>query len=81
MNKAHRPPRSLHEYLEREGLTQRALARKAAMSESQLSAILRGDRGCSLAVALRLSAASGVAVENIAKRQKMCAVRSFVAVA
>jgi plasmid maintenance system antidote protein VapI len=81
MSKKHTAPQSLHEYLERTGSSQRELARAVKWNEASLSQFLQGKAGCTLAVALRLSAVTGVAVENIAKQPKMRAVRSYVKVA
>jgi transcriptional regulator with XRE-family HTH domain len=45
--------------------TQAEFARKVQCSDSHLSLILNGERGMSLALAKRISAASGVPIENL----------------
>lgn len=53
----------LAEYLA--GKTQAEFASRVQCSESHLSLILKGERGMSLALAKRISAASGIAIEDL----------------
>ncbi len=69
--KLRREYRSLHEYLDRTGSTQRRLAKKAGMSEQALSMLLRGSRRCSIVKALRLAKITGVPVENLIEWPKV----------
>ena len=58
---------SLHEWLDRTGTPQYVLARRAGMTESALSMLLRGSRRCSLRKALALSSVTGVPVEKLVR--------------
>jgi plasmid maintenance system antidote protein VapI len=64
--KAKKPTyRSLHEWLDRTGTKQQTLARRAGVTDSALSMLLRGSRRCSVVVALRLEEITGVPVKNL----------------
>ena len=54
----------LADYISKE-TTQAALARAVGCSASHLSLILKGERGVSLGLAKRISAATGVPVETL----------------
>jgi plasmid maintenance system antidote protein VapI len=68
--KRKRTYRSLHEWLDRTGTPQYVLARRAKITDSTLSMLLRGSRRCSLDVALRLGEITGVPVEKLVEWPK-----------
>lgn len=76
-----KPYRSLQDWMERTGVNQAELARRAKMPASQLSQLLSGSRRCSLGRALTLSAITGVPVEKLVEWPKVAVKRSFKEVA
>jgi transcriptional regulator with XRE-family HTH domain len=76
-----KPPATLQEWMEREGVNGAELARRAKIAQSLLSMILSGSRRCSLKNAITLNAITGVPVENLAKWPKVPIKRSFLEVA
>lgn len=48
-----------------QGTTQAEFARQVGCSEPHLSLILKGERGMSLKLAKRISAASGIPIEDL----------------
>jgi len=60
-----RAPKSLHEWLDRTGRTQKWLAQQIGVTDAHISMLLRGSRRCSVEKAIRLSKLTGVAVENL----------------
>lgn len=67
--------------MERTGTTQARLAELAGIKSPHMSSILKGSRRCSLDVALRLAAVTGVPVEKLVQWPKIPVVRRYVAVA
>lgn len=65
--KQKRPYTSLHEWLDRTGTPQRVLAKRAGMTDSHLSMLLRGSRRCSLVKAIKLEDITGVPVRNLVR--------------
>jgi transcriptional regulator with XRE-family HTH domain len=76
-----KPPATLQEWMQREGVNGAELARRAKISQSLLSMILSGSRRCSLKNAVTLNAVTGVPAENIAQWPKVPIKRSFLEVA
>jgi plasmid maintenance system antidote protein VapI len=76
-----RPFSSLQDWMERTGTTQAKLASLAGIKPPHMSSVLKGSRRCSLAVALKLSAVTGVPVEKLVQWPKVPLVRSYNAVA
>jgi plasmid maintenance system antidote protein VapI len=79
--KAERPYTSLQDYLERTGTTQSRLAAQVGIQKGHMSSILSGSRRCSLVLALKLSAVTGVPVEKLVEWPKLPIKRSFLSVA
>lgn len=67
--------------MERTGVHQAELARRAGMQRSSLSQLLSGSRRCSLGAALRLAKVTGVPVEKLVAWPKIPVKRSFLEVA
>ena len=61
-------PHPLKAWLENENTTQAQFARDLRCSESHISDILKGKKGVSLDLAIKISAATGVSVAEIAAR-------------
>jgi plasmid maintenance system antidote protein VapI len=65
MPKKKRAYRSLSDWLDRTGTNQQTLARRAGVTDSVISDLLRGSRRCSLGTALKLNELTGVPVEKL----------------
>lgn len=76
-----KPYKSLQDWMERTGTNQTELGRRAGITKSHLSMILKGSRRCSLAKALVLSRITGVPVEKLAAWPKVPVKRTFLSVA
>lgn len=63
--KRKRPYPTLAAYIESEGVTQTALAKRAKITQGHLSLILKGERTASLPLAIRLSRIANVPVESL----------------
>lgn len=74
-------PDTLQAWMEREGVSGIELARRAKLTPSYISMVLRGSRRCSLKHAVTLNAITGVPVENITQWPKVPLKRSFLEVA
>lgn len=72
---------SLQDWMERTGVSQSELARRAKMPQSQLSQLLTGSRRCSIMRALTLAKVTGVPVEKLVEWPKVAVKRSFKEVA
>jgi transcriptional regulator with XRE-family HTH domain len=73
--------KSLQDWMERTGTNQTELARRAGLTKSHLSMILKGSRRCSLRHALTLSELTGVPVEKLTKWPKVPVKRTFLELA
>lgn len=83
MAKFSRPTReypSLQVWLEQTGTTQAKLAELVGCTPPHISSILKGSRRCSLILALKLSAVTGVPVEKLTPWPKPPLVKSYVKV-
>lgn len=74
-------PTTLQEWMEREGVSGVELARRAKMTPSYVSMVLRGSRRCSWKKAVVLHSLTGVPVENIMQWPKVPVKRSYLEVA
>lgn len=72
---------SLQDWMERTGTNTTELARRAGMTKSHLSMILKGSRRCSLEKALLLSKITGVPVEKLKEWPKVPVKRTILEVA
>lgn len=78
---ADRPFSSLQDWMERTGTTQSKLASLVGIKPPHMSMLLKGSRRCSIQVALKLHAVTGVPVEKLVEWPKVPVVRSYLSVA
>ena len=72
---------SLQDWMDRTGTTQTKLASLVGIKSPHMSMILKGSRRCSIQLALRFHAVTGVPVEKLVEWPKVPVVRSYLSVA